>query len=275
MKIAKTRSAALLGLLSGLCLTFSANAASTWTFGGISSGNATTSYANSTDGNLAISGAYAANGASNTGFATTSTKWVTDSAATPLYYGGNGLGMGSDGTGTPNHAIDNVGVNTESILLSFTNSVSLSSIGIGYVNTDSDISLFRYTGTSAPVLNTTGASLAAMVAAGWELVGNYGDLVVGTSNPYNLVNSSNKGSSWWLISAYNSSYGAATTGWVDQGSDYFKIYAVAAGKCTTVNSSGVCNGNTAKVPEPGSLALASLAIFGVIYTRRQTQQKKG
>ena len=275
MKIANTRTAALLGLLAGLCLAFNANAASTWTFGGTNGGNATTSYANSTDGNLAISGAYAANGVNNTGFATTNTKWVTDSAATPLYFSGNGLGMGSDGTDVPNHAIDNAGVNTESILLSFTNSVSLSSIGIGYINTDSDVSLFRYTGTSAPVLNTTGASLSAMVAAGWELVGNYGDMVVDTSNPYNVVNSSNKGSSWWLISAYNSSYGAATTGAVDQGNDYFKIFAVAASKCTTVNSSGVCNGTTVKVPEPGSLALASLAIFGVIYTRRHTQQKKG
>ena len=275
MKIAKTRSAALLGLLASLCLTFSANAASTWQFSGSSAvlnGEtvANTNYTG-TDANLTISGAYAANGAGDVGFANGATTWNTSApGATTLYFSGNGLGMGSDGQTAPNHALDNAG-NTEAVLLSFSTSVVLTSIGIGYKSGDADISLFRFTGTSktiptvGPNLSGAGANKAAMLATGWELVGNYGDLIEAKTEPYNLVNSGNKGSSWWLISAYNSSYGAATTGSVDGGNDYFKVYAVAGAKCNSTTD-GVCGG---RVPEPGSLALASLAIFGAIYTRRQ------
>lgn len=276
MKKANTRIKALLGLLAGLSLAFSANAAATWQF----SGSATTlngetvanaSYA-SADGNLTISGAYATNGAGDVGYAAAGTAWNTSApGATTLYFSGNGLGMGSDGQTAPNHALDNNG-NTEAVLMSFTNSVVLTSIGIGYKSTDADISLFRYTGSSAPVnLNLVGASGTAMASAGWELVGNYGDLAVDTTNPYNTVNAGAKASSWWLVSAYNTSYGAATTNTVNQGDDYFKVFALAGAKCLISNAAGVC---TSRVPEPGSLALASLALFGIFYTRRQVQQRK-
>lgn len=275
MKISKSRTAALLGLLAGLCLVFNANAASTWAFGasGVNDVNgeplAATSYAVGGT-NLSISGAYATNGASDVAFATGAT-WNTGTASSPLYFSGGGLGMASDGFAAPNHAIDNVG-NTEAILLSFSSQVVLSSIGIGFKSGDADVSLFRFVGTSStgPSMAGVGASLTTMTAAGWQLVGNYGDLAVDTVNdPYNVVNTGSKGSSWWLISAYNSSYGAATTGTVNQGNDYFKLFAVAADKCTTGTggNSSDCGGK--RVPEPGSLALASLAIFGVIYTRRQ------
>lgn len=46
-------------------------------------------------------------------------------------------------------------------------------------------------GTSAPpTLN----GLAATTMAGWELVGNYGDMVEDTTTPYNVVNSFGKAS---------------------------------------------------------------------------------
>ena len=74
---------------------------------------------------------------------------------------------------------------------------------------------------------------------------------------------SSVGSSWWLITAYNTNFGTGTN--LTQGDDYFKLLAVAGTACTgTVTQCG-----PKRVPEPGSLALASLAIFGVIYTRRQ------
>ena len=290
MKIANTRIVALLGLLAGLSLAFSANAAATWTFAGTGTTDAngeplakTSGYTSTVDGTLDISGAYALSGATGTGFASTTT-WSTGAPnADTLFFSGGGLGMCSDPTNltptstspgctAPNHAIDNVG-NTEAILLTFSNSVVLNAVSVGFVSGDADISLFRYTGTSktvptiAPNLTGDLANKTSMIADGWELVGNYGDLTTAAAQS---VNSGSKGSSWWLVSAYNTSYGAASSGAVDQGNDYFKLASITGTKCTSTTA-GVCGG---RVPEPGSLALASLALFGIVYTRRQVQQRK-
>lgn len=217
------------------------------------------------DAKVTATGYYAANGANNNGFASTSTKWVSGALTD---FAGNGLGMysGTD-SGEPTHAIDNNG-NTEAVLLSFTSSVVLSSIGIGYKNTDADISLFYYTGTTAPTLTTATATLSGMQSAGWALVGNYGDLQVDTSNPYTAVNAGNLSSSWWLITAYNASYGtvAQNGGSLGQGNDYFKLYAVAGTTTTTTNT-----GNRA--PEPASLALVAVGLLGAAGVGRRRSAK--
>src|SRR6218665_543997 len=118
-----------------------ANAHAVWTFNTASPAVAGSA---SGEGTVSISGAYATNGSNNSGFAS-GAKWQSGSL---ISYGSGGLGMASDGSSEPNHAIDNAGTNTESVLLQFSSSTILTSIGLGYVSGDADISLFRYVGTS-------------------------------------------------------------------------------------------------------------------------------
>lgn len=255
----------------------SAQAASTFVFGGTGTATsggdplAKTTYTTA-ETSLSISGAYATSGSTSSGFASTTT-WNTGTGADVLYYSGNGLGMASDGSTAPNHAIDNNG-NTEAVMLSFGQSVKLTSVGIGYKNTDADISIFRYTGTSVPPpnLNLVGASLANMASAGWSLVSNYANLTVDTSAPFTSVNAGGLSSSFWLISAYNASYGNGTN--LDQGNDYFKLYGItttcANGNTGATGTTACKSGTTSStVPEPGSLGLVAVGLLGLVGLRRR------
>jgi len=305
---------ALAALLAGLGMT--SNAHAVWTFANTTVTSTTKFNDYTTDANGAVTTTQTSSGitvglsaisAVNSTFTGTGT-W---SAATLTNQGSLGQGICSvnDSSPTTNtcpsstgeHAVDNTS-NTEAILLNFSSSVVLSSIGLGWTNGSSttDISLFRWIGTGTPTGTPTALiGQDANSMTGWELVGNYGSMAVDTSNPYNVVNTGKTGtstaspgavsgavggagglgSSWWMISAYNSGYTATAketlgTGF-DTGNDYFKLYGVAGTKCTSTVA-GVCGPGQAgsTVPEPGSLALASLALFGVIYTRRKVQAKR-
>ncbi len=218
-------------------------------------------------------------------------------------WSGSGLGVVTGSESSPDHAVDNSG-STEAVLLNFGSSnVALTSIGLGWISNGNynssgqllssgcsstagtnfnnclnggavvnstikaDVSLFRWVGAQGqtpPNLTSTAAS--SLTSSGWQLVSSY-DMGVDQTAAYSNVNGSGLTPRWWLISAYNSGLtGGATAGAnIDNGKDYFKLYAVAG---------NVVAGNTGgKIPEPASLALTSVALLGVAGLRRRSKAK--
>ncbi|WP_157039557.1 exosortase-dependent surface protein XDP1 [Aquincola tertiaricarbonis] len=181
--------------------------------------------------------------------------------------GGSGFGVKSSSEGlnatSPQHAMDNNG-STDVLLLSFTSSVILRQLQLGWWSTDSDVTLLRYTGSTSPLANSdlTGLTTAQLLSNGWSLVGNYGTLDTTMSN----VNAGSASSSWWLLSAYNSTLAGSTASAngrnLSAGDDYVKVLAVVADAVTPPP--------VGRVPEPASLALAGLALAGVVAARRRT-----
>lgn len=182
-----------------------------------------------------------------------------------------GGGADENEANSPNHAMDNF-YDTDLLSLNFNGSaVVLNNIGVGWTNNgDADVSVLAWTGggTPTPATNILGKTLntAGLLApgSGWTLVGHY-DL-----SSSNNINSSGISSSWWLISAYNASYGDGTAGTrsadtlltgnaaLTGGNDYVKVLSVA-GKSPSLT------------PEPGSMALFGAALLGFVATRRRKQ----
>ncbi|MCQ8181590.1 PEP-CTERM sorting domain-containing protein [Methylomonas sp. SURF-1] len=189
----------------------------------------------------------------NTTFST-ATSWTA-------YSGGIGVkGFSSESTAEPQHATDNNG-NLEAILFRFDESTILDKLSIGWPSTiayDSDISVLRYIGTvdSTGALpstsNISGESISQLLSRGWEFVGSY-NTVKGTEED---INPDHLSSSYWLISAYSSSWGSGKgeTTQVDNGNDYFKLLSLTSGAPGTTPGTSV--------PEPTSLLLLAGGMLG-------------
>lgn len=286
MKFAKslwTRPAGhLLAAVAMLVAASSASAASTW--------NTTSSCATQSGSTLAANlgnslscGASGGADLSVSGFSTTngatSTTGTSLQTAAVYNWGGTaGLGVVNkyeDPSATGPHAIDNQ-YGTDMLLLSFSQAVDLTSIGLGWTGSDKDFSILAWTGTGAPTLTgktvTGTASTSTLLSSGWTLVSNYGN-----SSTANVT--TDLYSSYWLVSAYNTSFGttsadgSAPTASTTSNYDAFKVLTVAANTCT-----GTLVGNTCKpktnIPEPGSLALLGAAMIGLIGTTRRRNAKQ-
>jgi hypothetical protein len=199
--------------------------------------------------------------------------------------GGNGLGiLNNDSTvgedtgtsgkasydsnegSTPEHAVDN-NQRYDSMLYTFNSSIVLTDVMVSYTGgsgyqgqtaNDSDIIVLAYTGSDPWNLATklAGKTYANLVNLGWQLIGNYTNLVAGTSKDINEVGAS---SSYWLIGAANT---LVTGGANDSKSDYIKL----AGLGGTVTTSFTKH-DTPGVPEPGSLALLGLGSLILVRAR--------
>lgn len=165
-------------------------------------------------------------------------------------------------TSSPQHAIDNDN-RIESLLFNFAgDKVNLSATYFGWVNNDSDYSVYAYTAAGAG--SVAGLTYAGLTSNGWSLVGHYNSNSSAGSKTINT----DIFSSYWLIGAYN-----GTGSGMDTNKDYFKLKSVTGATCADTPGGRGC-GDTppgGSVPEPGTLLLVGIGMLGLTrMKRRQT-----
>ena len=179
--------------------------------------------------------------------------------------------------------IDRLGLSSinNGALLSFDEAVRLESVRAGFATTDSDIFVMAFTGFGSVTATQSldGGTFANLTSRGWTLIGNYAN--IGTATKDLGTAAGDIYSSFWLIGAggYLANSGV-NSGDIRNGS------AVGFDKCSGTGKNQVCGkydylklasvGGTIKpnngggnVPEPGSLALAGIALLGMVGMRRR------
>ncbi len=231
---------------------------------------------------------------------TNPTSGTTFAAANLYNYDPNGLGIvavNEQSGPTGPHAMDN-GFGTDAMLLdfsdAFSNGVNLTGLTIGWNATDTNATsrncaipsnipsnqttntdtrcrsgdtalLYKDSDISVLAKTATGTLTLAGLGSGWQLIGNYGN--VGSGSDFEAI-STTVSSSYWLISAYSSTlFGnstCTTANCNDSNVDAFKIVSIA-GNITPPPPSN-------QTPEPGTLALVGVALFGFLAMRRRNER---
>jgi hypothetical protein len=253
--------AVAIGSLSSLAM-----AASTWTMSmGTqcgASGNGT-SYTSVNCSSTAVSGTSTPT-ANATAYTSSANSESSTFSASVLKYWGTGSGFGVQRSGDGEHSLDNQD-ETDFIALDFGDvRVNLSQITLGWSSGDSDITVMAYTNTGDPTL--TGRIDSFRATNGWTSITNYGSSSAyytgGSPDIVRTTTDTATYSSWWLISAFNSNYGAGS---LDSHKDYVKLLSIAG---STQNPPTPPSG----VSEPGSLALLGLGLVGMLASRRRSQK---
>lgn len=154
------------------------------------------------------------------------------------------------GSAAPDHSLDNSN-GSDLLLLSFTSTQVLKTVTLGWSGTDGDFQLLRWAGAGAATA-IAGRTSAQLLTDGWGLVSTVnGAASISSPDAVYNVNAGNLSSSYWLISAFNSAFGGSGA---TVGIDAIKVLGV-----------------TAAVSEPGSLAMAGLALAALAGLRRRGQ----
>jgi hypothetical protein len=180
------------------------------------------------------------------------------------YSGGYGVTSAGESTDPPHHAVDNIG-NREALLINFKADAKLESVKIGWPTSvyDTDITVLAWGGAAAPVFGST-TKYSDLVGLGWDLIGHYANLSTSTAKAVNVMNPVS--SSYWLVMAYNNSFGSFKTdtspvaGTLGGGNDYMKFLSVSYSTPTPPDQ---------KVPEPSTALLLGVAMFGLVGWRNR------
>jgi hypothetical protein len=188
---------------------------------------------------------------------------------------------------TPEHSTDNA-QRLDMILLTFSQQVRLTSMSIGWSQTDSDMTVLAYGASTTGVggatsvttvrnnLDGNGVSANAktysqLTSSGWSLIGDYDNVSAvasgGSISGTKSINGGNLYSSAWLIGAYN-----PLSGTTYNGSDFVKLLSVVGCAYGDTASSGCIPPPPNQPPEPGSLALFGLAMAGIVTLRRRQKR---